>query len=91
MIRPDRLTLKANEALQDAAALASARGNPVVNDAHLLLALLRQEEGIVTPVLQKAGLDTRDLAAAVEQEVDRLPTQTGGPAPSMSRELGEGV
>ncbi len=89
MIRPDRLTLKANEALQDAAALASARGNPVVNDAHLLLALLRQEEGIVTPVLQKAGLDTRDLAAAVEQEVDRLPTQTGGPAPSMSRELGE--
>ena len=47
MIRPDRLTLKASEALQQAIALATERGNPVVNDAHLFLVLLNQDEGIV--------------------------------------------
>ena len=40
MIRPERLTVKAAEALQQASALARARGNPVINDAHLFLALL---------------------------------------------------
>ena len=46
MIQPDRLTVKAAEALQQAASLARSKGNPVVNDAHLFYALLQQEEGI---------------------------------------------
>ena len=40
MIRPDRMTLKAQEALRAALEHAKNRGNPVVNDAHLLAALL---------------------------------------------------
>ena len=56
MIRPERLTVKAAEALQQAAADARSRGNPVVNDAHLFRALLAQEEGVVAPLLQKAGV-----------------------------------
>jgi len=35
MIQPDRLTVKAAEALQQAASLARSKGNPVINDAHL--------------------------------------------------------
>src|SRR5574338_450809 len=54
MIRPERLTIKAQEAFRDAAAEASRRGNPVVNDAHLFAALLAQDEGVVRPLLQKA-------------------------------------
>ena len=38
MIRPERLTIKAQEALRDALELARKRGNPVVNDAHLFAA-----------------------------------------------------
>ncbi len=88
MIRPDRLTLKATEALQRAQALANERGNPVVNDAHLFLALLEQDEGIVVPVLQKLGLDVTELREEASREVDRLPTQSGGGgASTMSREL----
>src|SRR6185503_18187703 len=88
MIRPDRLTLKASEALQSAMALASSKGNPVVNDAHLFQALLEQEEGIVAPLLQKAGLDVRELLSETEREIGRLPTQQGGGAqPGLSREL----
>jgi ATP-dependent Clp protease ATP-binding subunit ClpB len=88
MIRPDRLTLKAQEAFRDAAQLASARGNPVVNDAHLFLALLNQEEGVIQPLLQKAGLNVSALRAATEREVAKFPTQEGSDASAAySREL----
>jgi ATP-dependent Clp protease ATP-binding subunit ClpB len=87
MLRPERLTVKAGEVLQAAVALASERGNPVVNDAHLFLALLEQEEGIVVPVLQKTGVSVAELREEARRELDRLPTQSGEASPTVSREL----
>src|SRR6266852_4244699 len=88
MIQPDRLTVKAAEALQQAAALARSKGNPVINDAHLFYALLQQEEGIVVPLLQKAGLNVTQLQAETEREIERFPKQSGGGAePTLAREL----
>src|SRR3954465_7903949 len=88
MIRPERLTIKAQEALRDAGELARSRGNPVVNDAHLLAALLNQDEGVVQPLLQKAGLNVTAVRQEVEREIARFPSQAGGAAePSLSREL----
>ena len=88
MIRPERLTVKAAEALQQAATLARARGNPVINDAHLFLALLAQDDGIVVPLLQKAGLNVTQLTSETEREIDRFPKQSGTTAePTLSREL----
>src|SRR5258706_8767020 len=87
MIQPDRLTVKAAEALQQAAALARSKGNPVVNDAHLFYALLQQDEGIVVPLLQKAGLNVTQLQAETEREIERFPKQSGGSDPTISREL----
>jgi len=87
MIQPDRLTVKAAEALQQAASLARSKGNPVVNDAHLFYALLQQEEGIVVPLLQKAGLNVTQLQAETEREIERFPKQEGGSDPTLSREL----
>jgi ATP-dependent Clp protease ATP-binding subunit ClpB len=88
MIKPDRLTVKAAEALQEAASLARARGNPVINDAHLFLALLSQQDGIVVPLLQKAGLNVTQLVADTQREVERFPKQSGSTAePTLSREV----
>jgi len=87
MIQPDRLTVKAAEALQQAAALARSKGNPVVNDAHLFYALLQQDEGIVVPLLQKAGLNVTQLQAETEREIERFPKQSGGADPTLAREL----
>src|SRR5712664_1137722 len=87
MIQPDRLTVKAAEALQQAASLARSKGNPVINDAHLFLALLQQDEGIVMPLLQKAGLNVTQLQAETEREIERFPKQSGGADPTISREL----
>ena len=78
MIRPDRLTLKAQEAFKEAADEARRRGNPVVNDAHLFLALLAQDEGIVQPQLQKVGLNVNSFREQTEREIARFPTQEGG-------------
>src|SRR5919109_3549972 len=88
MIRPERLTIKAQEALRDSLELARSRGNPVVNDAHLFAALLAQDEGVVQPLLQKAGLNVTALRQAVEREIQRFPTQAGaGAEPTFSREI----
>src|SRR6059036_3165043 len=88
MIKPERLTVKAAEALQQASTLARSRGNPVVNDAHLFLALLSQEDGIVVPLLQKAGLNVTQLSADTEREIERFPKQSGTTAePTLSREV----
>src|SRR5213595_3958671 len=88
MIKPDRLTVKAAEALQQAGAQARSRGNPVLNDAHLFHALLSQDDGIVVPLLQKAGLNVTQLKADTEREIARFPQQSGTAAePTLSREV----
>jgi ATP-dependent Clp protease ATP-binding subunit ClpB len=87
VLRPERLTIKAQEAFRDAGDDARRRGNPVVNDAHLFAALLAQDEGVVQPLLQKAGLNVSALRDAVEREIGRFPTQSGGAEPTFAREL----
>ncbi|HET7024587.1 MAG TPA: ATP-dependent chaperone ClpB [Gemmatimonadales bacterium] len=88
MVRPDRLTVKAQEAYRDALADARTRGNPVANDAHLLAALLAQPDGVIRPLLQKAGVNVAELSGQVEREISRFPTQSGEAGdPSLSREV----
>ena len=86
MINPDRLTVKASEALNVAIDLARRAGNPVVYDLHLLLALLAQDEGIVVPILQKLGVGVTPLREAAEREAARYPKQSNA-QPNLSREL----
>jgi ATP-dependent Clp protease ATP-binding subunit ClpB len=82
------MTIKAQEVFRDAAESARRLGNPVVNDAHLLLALLQQPEGVVQPLLQKAGVNVTRLIDEVQREIGRFPTQEGtGTEPGFSREL----
>ena len=92
MIQPERLTLKANQAVQRSVALAMERGNPVVNDAHLFVALIDQDEGIVGPILQKAGVNVGELRANADLELQRLPAQEGAASqPSLAREYSDAL
>jgi ATP-dependent Clp protease ATP-binding subunit ClpB len=86
MPSPDRLTVKSADALNDALAHARRLGNPLVYDAHLLSALLEQDESIVVPVLQKLGVSVPTLKEAIEREISRYPKQSGA-NPSLAREL----
>ena len=73
----DKLTLKFQEALQSARQLASASAHAELRTAHVLLELLRQEGGIVAPVLEKAGADLTSLKAKIISTLDREPCQRG--------------
>jgi len=76
-MRFDKLTIKAQEAFAEAQRLASEHGNPSVEPDHLLLALLRQGDGVVGPILEKIGIDSELIAAELEQRLGGLP-QVGG-------------
>ncbi|MHB1672911.1 MAG: ATP-dependent chaperone ClpB [Acidobacteriaceae bacterium] len=76
-VRWDKLTVKAQDAVQTATTLASDNGNPELQPTHLLLALLQDKDGIVTPVLQKAGANPDALRARLEKAVAIFPKVSG--------------
>jgi ATP-dependent Clp protease ATP-binding subunit ClpB len=76
-MQPDRFTLKAQEAVAAAQRLASASSNTEVAPAHLLLALLEQDDGLVVPVLRKLGADIAAIRKRAQDAVAALPTLSG--------------
>ncbi|MHB1959544.1 MAG: Clp protease N-terminal domain-containing protein, partial [Acidobacteriaceae bacterium] len=76
-VRWDKLTVKAQDAVQTATTLAGDNGNPELQPTHLLLALLQDKDGIVTPVLQKAGANPDALRARLEQALATFPKISG--------------
>jgi ATP-dependent Clp protease ATP-binding subunit ClpB len=77
-IRWDKMTVKAQEAMQAANNLASDHGNPELLPVHLLAALVEDREGIVAPVLAKIGISADAVLAELRQEMERLPKVSGG-------------
>ena len=86
-MRLDRFTEKAQEALQNAAQAARSSGQQAVEPEHLLLALVREREGIARPVLDAAGVSLPGLEAALVSHVERLPKVSGADTPYLSRDL----
>src|SRR5579862_6577516 len=76
-IRWDKLTVKAQEAIQRANEIASEHGNPELLPAHLLAALIEDKEGIVPPILEKIGAGPQVLLNEAYKEIDRLPKVSG--------------
>ncbi len=76
----EKFTLKAQEAIRAASALAQIKDNPSVETEHLLLALLQQEEGVVPALLDRIGGDKASLAKAAEALVAKLPKSYGAAA-----------
>jgi ATP-dependent Clp protease ATP-binding subunit ClpB len=77
MIRFDKLTLKAQEAVQSATDIAARHDNQQVEPLHLLGALVAQHDGIVPPLLSRLGVRPETLAGEVETAIGRLPKVTG--------------
>ncbi len=78
MIRFEKFTVKAQEAMQAAQSLADQHNHQSMEPEHLLLALLQQREGVVGPVLAKLGARPEVIQRALEQALERLPTVRGG-------------
>ncbi len=86
-MRLDKLTVKAQEALAGAQAIASEAGNAQIGPLHLLDALLKQEGGLVTPLLEKVGIPADRIGSIVASEMRRLPSQSSQAGMAMDQAL----
>jgi ATP-dependent Clp protease ATP-binding subunit ClpB len=77
MMRFDKLTVKAQEALQAAQEMGGRMGQQQIEPLHLLWALIAQGDGVVPPLLQKLGVSPSRLAADAEKQIERLPKVSG--------------
>jgi ATP-dependent Clp protease ATP-binding subunit ClpB len=86
-MRIDKLTTKFQESLSDAQSLANGNDHAYIEPAHLLLAMLRQEDGPQS-LLQRAGANVAGLTAVCEMAIAKLPIVQGGETVQPSRDLG---
>jgi ATP-dependent Clp protease ATP-binding subunit ClpB len=88
-MRLDRFTIKSQEALADAQTLALERGNPRIENEHLLVALVRQEQGVAQAILGKAGVRPREVEDEALREIARFPVVSGAHQSNPSPQLGQ--
>src|SRR5512141_1416638 len=87
MISLDRLTVKSQEALQDAVRLASSLGHAEVEGEHLLCAFLRQEGGVTGVLLARTGDSSQRLLSEAEGLLVSLPKVSGAVTRGLSPRL----
>jgi ATP-dependent Clp protease ATP-binding subunit ClpB len=76
-IRWDKLTVKSQEAMQQAQQHAAELGNPEIQPVHLLLALVEDREGVIPAVLGKIGVPIERLESDLHQAEEKLPRVSG--------------
>ena len=85
-MRLDKLTTKFQEALGEAQTLALTNDHAYIEPAHVLVAMLRQDDG-PKALLQRAGVNVGGLLAAAEAAVKKLPTVQGQEQVQVGREM----
>jgi ATP-dependent Clp protease ATP-binding subunit ClpB len=86
-MRLDKLTVKAQEALQAAQADANQQGHQAIDPEHLLVALLQQRDGVVGPILAKLGARQEAIQQQLVTELAKLPRVRGGSGQYISDRL----
>ena len=87
MLRFDKMTVKAQEALQQANDVAARHENQQIEPVHLLEALVSQTDGVVPPLLARLGIRTEALTQEIEREIARLPQVQGFAQQHMGKPL----
>src|ERR1700736_4363189 len=77
-MRIERLTAKMQEGLQESQTLASGLQHQELTPEHLLLALLRQPDGLVRPLLEKLGVRSQSVEERLVSELSKRPKVAGG-------------
>jgi len=91
-IRWEKLTVKSQEAMQEAQQHAAELGNPELQPAHLLLALVEDREGVIPSVLGKIGVPIERLESELHQIEEKLPRVSGSAAqPGIGQALNKAV
>ncbi|MDQ3265382.1 MAG: ATP-dependent chaperone ClpB [Myxococcota bacterium] len=86
-MRLDKYTVKAQEAIQEGQTVARRANHPNYEPEHLAKALLSQDDGIVTPILRKVGVDPKLVVSRVDEALGKFPTMQGGEGANLSQRL----
>jgi ATP-dependent Clp protease ATP-binding subunit ClpB len=86
-MRMDNLTIKSQEAVRAALELAGRRQNPELIPEHLLVSILKQNDGVGAPMVERAGAEPNLLADALSERIHKLPQVEGGAEPSLGRRM----
>ncbi len=89
MLRFEKMTVKAQEAVQSAQEVAAQHENQQIEPIHLLAALVAQADGVVPPLLARLGIHTEALIQEIEREIGRLPKVQGFAQQHMGRSLND--
>ena len=89
MLRFDKMTVKAQEALQAARDVAARHENQSIEPVHLLAALIQQPDGVVPPLLARLGIRPELINQDIEREIARLPKVQGFAEQNMGRPLND--
>ncbi|MGN0184516.1 MAG: ATP-dependent chaperone ClpB [Aristaeellaceae bacterium] len=73
----EKYTQKSLEAVRDAQEIAIRNQNMQIDQQHLLLALIKQEGGLIAQMLKKMKVDANRMVNACEREIARIPKVTG--------------
>jgi ATP-dependent Clp protease ATP-binding subunit ClpB len=84
MVRFDKFTLKAQEAVQSAQDIAARHDHQQIEPLHLLGALVAQQDGVVPPLLARLGVRPDTLAGEIETRLGHIPKVTGAVQQQMS-------
>jgi ATP-dependent Clp protease ATP-binding subunit ClpB len=87
----ERFTTKAQAALQSAQHIAQEYSHQEIDGEHLLAALLRQEDGLIQPLLQKLGVAIAPLAAELDQALQRRVKVQGAAEPFLGASLKKAI
>lgn len=79
-MRFDKFTLKVQEALQEAQTLAGSYGHQAIEPEHLLVSFLRQEDGIAGAILNKLGVEPRQIEQELVKHLEKQPRVEGAAA-----------
>ncbi|MCT8553678.1 ATP-dependent chaperone ClpB [Glaesserella parasuis] len=74
----DKFTSKFQSAIADAQSLAVGKDNPYIEPAHLMLALLKQNDGSITPLVTSLNVQPNRLSSELDGIISRLPQVQGG-------------
>ncbi len=89
MLRFEKMTMKAQEALQEAQEIAARHENQAVEPVHLLAALVEQKDGVVPPLLTRLGIRPELISQDIDREMSRLPRVQGFTQQNLSRALND--
>ena len=89
MLRFEKMTVKAQEAVQGSQEIAARHENQAIEPLHLLVALVEQKDGVVPPLLARLGIRSELLMQDLDREISRLPKVQGFGQHNMSRALND--